>query len=644
MRVPARPLRALAIVAAAVALASGCHLPGASLPAILRIAPAGVATGLVRVDLAKLQQAWGARQLQVAGVPNATEVVLNLRLTVAGPGISGTASAAVPFVPPAAGSTGPVAALTLAVPAGANRIFTLEGLNADGQPVRRLMAAAAVVGGEPVALEMTYLSDAVARVIDDLVRRPALSATEAAAFDALTGDQLQTALVGTQAPDRAGIAAKLGTTDFVAPLTAHVDAVVGYDAGTNAFTATDPVHFRARLLANLVRLNGLPAAGATPDPRLAQTSAATFAVRVLDSAGAAFPGANVLLFAPRKAFGAEKTPGTYEFVGVPAGTWVVAASYGATTVYRSVNVLDGAPTGTETLTLPVAAPTPTPTPVPTPDIKTLAVGTAPQDVAIDAGGGVWISSAGTDEVIKLKPDGSADAAYATIGDQPGAIAFDPAGNLWGANVAGAQVTKIGPTGSLLGAFAVGNAPAAIAFDAAGNAWIPNANDDTVSKLSPTGSPLGTFAVGDGPRDVAIDANGYAWVVNALANTVTKLSASGSPLGTYAVGTGPRSVAIDPGGSAWVSNQASNNVVKLDAAGNLTDTFPLSGGPDGLVIGGGGVVWVSRPAAQVVTRLSLVGSELATYPVGAGAANLAVDGAGHGWVVNATDGTVTRIVP
>ncbi len=644
MRVPASPFRAIAVLAAAIVVASGCQVFSPARPtgrAILRVAPAGATTGLVRLDMARLRAAWSTRALKSL-VPESLGEVAKVRLSVAGPGITTALSASMPFtagwspdpVDPSAGMT-----LSLVVPAGLNRVFTLEGLNADDQPVRRLMAAASVTGGEPIALEMSYLTDAAAQVLHDLVSRPALTASEEAAFDALSGDPLQSALAGTTAPDKAGIVASLASADLIAALTSHVNQVVGYNAATNTFSGADPGRFRARLLANLLRLSGKAALATTPDPRLAPPAAGLVSVVVQDSSGNAIPGAAAAVYDPYRPYGAPKGTSSYDFMDVPPGTWTVVATYGGQQVYRTVTVVDGAPTGPVTITLSGGTPSPTPMPV----ITAFPLNIYVRDVAIDAGGNAWVPSGDADEVVLLSTTGSLLGSV-PVGDNPAALAIDAGGNVWVANGGSDNVTNFDSAGSVVGTYSVGGTPAAVAIDAGGNVWVANSGTANVTKLSSAGDYLGNFAVGSGPAGVAIDVDGSAWVTNKLANTVTKLSSSGSPLGSFTVGGSPEGVAVDVLGNVWVANLATDNLTKLDKNGNVLGTIAVGDGPRDVAIDGNGVVWVTNYNAGTVTRLSLAGSVIGTDAVGAGAQGIAVDANGHGWVANPAARNVSKIVP
>ncbi|MNS24371.1 hypothetical protein D3C72_562180 [compost metagenome] len=96
--------------------------------------------------------------------------IVKARLKVSGPGMTAQTLAEVPWTP-AAGASGTPAVLRADAPVGPNRVFTLEGINADGQVVMRLRGAATVAPSGDTAVTINFLSDATARVLEAMLKQ-----------------------------------------------------------------------------------------------------------------------------------------------------------------------------------------------------------------------------------------------------------------------------------------------------------------------------------------------------------------------------------------------------------------------------------------------------------------------------------------
>ena len=279
---------------------------------------------------------------------------------------------------------------------------------------------------------------------------------------------------------------------------------------------------------------------------------------------------------------------------------------------------------------------------------TIAVGSYPSGIAIDASGNVWVTNNGSNTVTELSSTGSTIGTY-SVGSGPWGIAIDSSGNVWVANSDTNNVTELSSTGSTIGTYSVGSYPERIAIDSSGNVWVGNYNDATVTKLSSTGISIGTYSVYSGPLCIAIDASGNVWITMAgdSDNNLTELSSTGNTIpstitGAYTVASTLGGIAIDSSGNVWVANW-SNSVTKLSSTGSIIGTYSVGTNPVGIAIDGSGNVWVANYGGSTVTELSSTGSIIGTYSVGANPIGIAIDATGNVWVTNSSDNTVTKLV-
>jgi hypothetical protein len=215
-------LRPAALPLAIAALAaSACGAPAPTPPV-----PAGTtAASLVTVsaDPGALRAGVARRALLGANF-QAQQDIATVRLVAVGPELGApltSAAVAVSWNGSAPTTQEPIA---LAVPAGPNRAFALEGLDADGHVIASL-ATLATVKDAATALTFNADSDAAGRVLMDLYA----------------------AGLGTDA-----LATALKTADQTAGLLGFVNGLTGYDASANTFGGVNPLGLdRATLIGRL---------------------------------------------------------------------------------------------------------------------------------------------------------------------------------------------------------------------------------------------------------------------------------------------------------------------------------------------------------------------------------------------------------
>ncbi|ADW69214.1 NHL repeat-containing protein [Granulicella tundricola] len=120
---------------------------------------------------------------------------------------------------------------------------------------------------------------------------------------------------------------------------------------------------------------------------------------------------------------------------------------------------------------------------------------APQAIAADQSGDVWIANSGNSSVSEFSPTGvalSPTAGFTAGGiDSPFALAVDQSGFVWVANSGNNTITKLtsGTAGTAFGSSATLNTPKGIAIDGTGNVWVSNSGGASVSAYTPSGTVI-----------------------------------------------------------------------------------------------------------------------------------------------------------
>ncbi len=244
---------------------------------------------------------------------------------------------------------------------------------------------------------------------------------------------------------------------------------------------------------------------------------------------------------------------------------------------------------------------------------------APERVAVDSAGNVYVADDGAYRVRKITPaglistfagngsDGSTgDGGAATAASvTPASVAVDSAGNLYIADSAASRVRKVSAATGIITtvagngsstfsgdggpAISAGVDPAGVAVDSAGNVYIADSSNQRVRKIAAATGVITTVAgngsdgfAGDGgpatsaslsyPSDVALDAAGNLYVADSGNHRIRKVVPVTGVITTVA-GSGVDGFSGD-GAAATLARLSSPMSLALDAQGNLyiADTF------------------------------------------------------------------------
>lgn len=206
---------------------------------------------------------------------------------------------------------------------------------------------------------------------------------------------------------------------------------------------------------------------------------------------------------------------------------------------------------------------------------------APQGIAVDQRGNVWIANHGG-ESVTMYPQGDPSQARVVRGGglyNPFAIAVDGKGNAWVDNGSldperEGSLTKITPAGKAIGPFTVSamRSPQGMAIDSGGNLWVASLADSNVTWLGPDGRVKGQFRAPSiqGAWSVAIDGDDNVWVASFVGRKLTLLcgrivancppgTETGEPISPRRTGFTNgglqhiTAVQVDQSGNAWVAN-------------------------------------------------------------------------------------------
>lgn len=251
-----------------------------------------------------------------------------------------------------------------------------------------------------------------------------------------------------------------------------------------------------------------------------------------------------------------------------------------------------------------------------------ASGFAPEGIAVDGTGNVWLTNYHSNTLSQFGPTGNAlspSTGYEAVGlDGPTSIAIDIYGQAWVVNYSSASIANFSSTGTYENkpppdyTDAGLNIPYGVAIDPTSHIWIANLGGNSLSEFEDSGvaeSPDAGYTSNlfTGPAGIASDTAGDMWSANYLGSSPSIVEAvpstllgAGPSFNVYSGGglASPYGVAIDASGSVWVTNRGGNgSISKFNSSGQAATGSPFTGGgigdPYGIAIDGLGNVWTAN---------------------------------------------------
>ncbi len=253
---------------------------------------------------------------------------------------------------------------------------------------------------------------------------------------------------------------------------------------------------------------------------------------------------------------------------------------------------------------------------------------APQGVALDAVGNIYVADMFGRSIRKIAPSGTVSTlATGALLEQPTDVAVDAAGTVYVADGLNCAVYKIPTTGPAVvfagspgarggidgtGTGARFNSPTALVVDGSGNVFVADTYNHAIRRITPAGvvttlagksgtsgyaDGTGTAALFNQPQGLGIDSTGNLFVADWVNHTIRKVTPSGV-VTTIAGGRGvkgaldgradlarfdtPTDVAVDATGNLFVTDSGNNAIRKISPTGivsTVAGIIPTANVPD-----------------------------------------------------------------
>lgn len=228
---------------------------------------------------------------------------------------------------------------------------------------------------------------------------------------------------------------------------------------------------------------------------------------------------------------------------------------------------------------------------------------APQGVAVDASGNVYVTVTGADVaengVLMLSADGGTVTRLPFGGAGPTGLTVDQAGDVFATDYVNDRVLKLAPSAGQATEVPIPglNRPGGVAVDNAGTLYVADTYNDRVLMTTEGDDALELPFTGlKKPSGVAVDTSGNVYVADTYNDRILQLTVGESePVQLPFDGLRrPNGVAVDAAGNVYATSYGDARVAKLPAGQGHSTDLPFDGleKPWGVAVDNRGNVYVA----------------------------------------------------
>ena len=229
---------------------------------------------------------------------------------------------------------------------------------------------------------------------------------------------------------------------------------------------------------------------------------------------------------------------------------------------------------------------------------------APEGVAVDGSGDVFVADYYSSTIQEVLPNGTINSVGHGFGSPTG-VAVDAQGDVFVADFRNNAVDEVLPNGTIKPIQPIGSGydgPTGVAVDGSGDVFVANYDNGLVMEVLPNGH---FNVIGHGfssPKGVAVDGAGDVFVADSGNNAVEEVLPNGT---IQTVGSGfssPQGVAVDGSGDVFVADYFSRAIQEVLPNGTITPIGSGFSSPLGVAVDGLGDVFVADSGNHAVKEV------------------------------------------
>jgi streptogramin lyase len=235
---------------------------------------------------------------------------------------------------------------------------------------------------------------------------------------------------------------------------------------------------------------------------------------------------------------------------------------------------------------------------------------------------------------------------------PQGVAVDTQGNVYIADTGNNAVEEWNPGTQQLTALVSGlSGPTGVAVDANGNVYIADSGHQAIEEWSPTSQQLIPLVTGLGsPYGVAVDAQANVYFSDSANNAIEEWNASSAQVAMLLAGSAgvsdPTGVAVDGLGNVYFADAGNNAVEQLNTATQQATALVSSGigAPSGVAVDGQGNVDFADTGNNAIEQWNAAGQQVLTLvSSGLGSpAGVALDAQGNLYIADRNNNAIEKV--
>lgn len=242
---------------------------------------------------------------------------------------------------------------------------------------------------------------------------------------------------------------------------------------------------------------------------------------------------------------------------------------------------------------------------------------APEGIALDTSGNMWIAMSGVDQIGKSTIAGvisTVDIPNGTANAGAHSLALGSDSRMWVTERLGNRIGVVNPENNQYQAFdipTVNSQPMGITAGPDGAMWFTEFAANKIGRITNTGA-ITEFALpaDSGPTSIVTGPDGALWITMQKGNVIGRMTTTGvlTPYSLPNTNSSPADITVGTDNNLWFTERSGNRVGRMTVRGVLAEfTLPTANStPEQITLGVSGDLWVTQPSANRVSRITTSG--------------------------------------